>query len=84
MMRVIQSLKFGGRSIDLCSTPQSFRQELYRSSSAEGNSKLNYAAIMSHKLQVQQVERATKGVDAALLALQNNMAALEKEKKSNT
>lgn len=74
-------MKIGGKSHDLSSTPQTLRRELY---SSKDGSKLSFAAIMSHRLQLQTVEKVTKGADAALLALQSNMAALEKEKKSNT
>ncbi len=40
------------------------------------------AGVISHKLEIKKAEQVIAGADAALLALQSNLAAIDKEKQS--
>jgi len=54
---------------------------LYRAST-NGKEALTLAGVISHKLEIKKAEQVIAGADAALLALQSNLAAIDKEKQS--
>lgn len=55
--------------------------ELYRSVPAKPN-KLAYSGPVTHKLDIPGARRIMDDTDDALLALRNNLAAIEREKQS--
>lgn len=67
--------------MDLSVAPDTFRNELYTSTSSND---LDYDAIITHRATVkpeQTKQPDTAGADAALAALQNSMASYQQEKK---
>lgn len=81
-----QRIRFGSRSIDLTIAPDSFRHELYTSSSNSPPTDLTYTSLISHQAEVkseqQKVENSTTGADAALEALQSSLASIAQEKQA--
>ncbi len=77
-----QTLHYGNKSQKLISTPESVTHELYRPSNHDGVDGLILTGVVSHKLEARKAEEVMAGADAALLALQSNLAAIDKEKQS--
>ncbi|KAI9706589.1 MAG: hypothetical protein M1836_003596 [Candelina mexicana] len=75
------TLHYGSSSRGLLPTPETIKQELYQLLVSENTSGFSMSGLVSHTLQVEKKEE-TGGTDAALLALQSKMAALDKEKQS--
>ncbi|KAI9806437.1 MAG: hypothetical protein M1833_003624 [Piccolia ochrophora] len=76
------SLQYGSHSRHLTSSSHPFRQELYQYSPSIAEEELVFASLASHRLEVRKLESVTAGVDAAMLALQSKMAALDEAKQS--
>lgn len=76
-----QTLNYGNKSKRLTSKRVPGKQELYRAST-DGKDKLALAGVVSHKLEIMKAEKTIVGTDAALLALQNTLAAHNKQKES--
>ena len=81
LTRIDQTLYYGNKSKRLTSQREPATQELYRAST-DGKDKLALAGVVSHKLEVMKAEKTVVGTDAALLALQNTLAAHNKQKES--
>ncbi|KAI9761320.1 MAG: hypothetical protein M4579_001110 [Chaenotheca gracillima] len=75
------SLQYGHQTRDFASVPESVRHEVYHQGA--GKSDLSFAGVVGQRLDIRKPEEVTAGADAAMLALQNSMAAIDKEKKSN-
>ncbi|KAI9848265.1 MAG: hypothetical protein M1837_000529 [Sclerophora amabilis] len=75
------SLQYGHASREVVSGPEALRHEIYRGVSDDAG--LSFTGVMTLRLEVRKTEEVTAGADAAMLALQNSMAALDKEKRSN-
>ncbi|KAI9872065.1 MAG: hypothetical protein M1830_002103 [Pleopsidium flavum] len=75
------TLHYGNKTQQLTSAPEPLTHELYRTSSHNKDA-LTIAGIISHKLEIKKAEQVIAGADAALLALQSNLAAIDKEKQS--
>ncbi|KAI9837116.1 MAG: hypothetical protein M1819_000767 [Sarea resinae] len=76
------ALRYGNRSRHINSKEVPLREELYESSSREKPNGLSLTSLCSHRLEVRDATEATAGADAAMLALQNQMAAIEQQKQS--
>lgn len=74
-------MHYGNKTQRLTSAPEAFPHELYRSST-DNKEELTIAGVISHKLEIKKAEEVIAGADAALLALQSNLAAIDKEKQS--
>ncbi|KAI9805832.1 MAG: hypothetical protein M1825_000446 [Sarcosagium campestre] len=80
----VLSINFGTHTRQINSSSERFRHEIYCSDEAASGeqSKIKFAGLATHKLEMSKAEEVTAGVDAAMLALQSKMIALEEAKKS--
>ncbi|KZF24345.1 hypothetical protein L228DRAFT_266690 [Xylona heveae TC161] len=76
------TLRYGTKTLDLAASAEQFRNELYTSVSSDTTKELTFAGLISHRLELPKAEEVTAGADAAMLALQSQMAALQEEKQS--
>jgi RNA polymerase II elongation factor ELL len=76
-------LKYGDKTHVLQTSSESFRHELYQSSSAGSDNDLRFAGLINHSLAVQRAEEHTSGVDPALEQLKSSMAAISELKEAN-
>lgn len=81
LIRGDQTLYYGNKSKRLTSKRVPAKQDLYRAST-DGKDKLALAGVVTHKLEIMKAEKTIVGTDAALLALQNTLAAHNKQKES--
>lgn len=78
---VHQTLYYGNQTKRLTSKREPTTQELYRASTGD-KEKLALAGVVTHKLEGMKAEKTVVRTDAALLALQNTLAAHNKQKES--
>ncbi|KAF1946768.1 hypothetical protein EJ02DRAFT_450125 [Clathrospora elynae] len=76
-------LKYGDQTLVLQSSSELHRCELYRTSSAGSEGRLDFAGLINHSLTVHKAEHVTAGVDSALEQLRSNMAAISEFKEAN-
>ncbi|KAL1589710.1 hypothetical protein WHR41_01694 [Cladosporium halotolerans] len=80
----VPKLRLGNRSLDLSVSPDTFRNELYTSTSPD---EFNFDALITHRASFAPTlssQPDTAGADAALAALQNSMASYQEEKKAKS
>ena len=74
----------GKRTIDLTLSSEAFRHELF-SASADALGDLAFAGVISHRARLKLPERKQSlGTDAALAALQRNLASMQQEKQAQS
>jgi RNA polymerase II elongation factor ELL len=77
----LQTLHFAGSSHNIKAAPETFRHELYRSSSVD-NDQLYFSGRFSHRLEVKMAKDDTADADVSLAALKASLASYHNEKES--
>ncbi len=75
-----QTLRYGTKTLDLETTPEKVRHELYR---ADGSSRMEFQGLVSARLAIKATNDAAAGVDAALAQLKSSLATIQQEKDAN-
>ncbi|KAI5359395.1 Putative E3 ubiquitin-protein ligase ELL [Septoria linicola] len=77
-------IRLGKRTIDLTISPEAFEHELF-SAAKESLTDLTFAGIVGHRAELKAPERKQSvGSDAALAALQRNLASYHQEKAAKS
>ncbi|KAI9817202.1 MAG: hypothetical protein M1827_001314 [Pycnora praestabilis] len=76
------TLHYGSKTRDIVTSPEGASHELYLHSTTDHKPELSFAGLLSHKLGIRKAEEIIAGTDTALSTLQDQMAAIEKDKQS--
>lgn len=75
-----QMIRYDGKSQNLHTKPEKFRNELYRSSGNEEGRGWQFSGLINHSLEIQKIEEASAGLDKALETLQSQMASIKQQR----
>lgn len=73
-------IRYDGKTQNLHTKPEKFRNELYHSSGDGGEKEWNFSGLINHSLEIQKMEEASAGLDKALETLQSQMASIKQQR----